>query len=305
MYMQVHSSYFQQLGQHVQLPHICPWRGRPYLQRESGGIISHVAVDHVALYRQHSSIPVALPARHSKRCRENRQISAHQLWFKRTGCSNWYAPSTSLQRTVLCTCSVAIAGVEAKAQGAQARVERRRGLDNEAKTSTLGREGLPSPQFPSRPREFIHRHLPAPAHHQKRIQLQLYYCVLISILCFFQLAGILPSRALHQSLALSSTVGLNSDLKTILSKLSRQQHDAKTTTNLDELNRLVQLILKQPDAAGEVWRSGIIPVIIELSHCGRQETEEQARVALSLLGYAPPYAGRGLRILAIDGGGTR
>ena len=123
---------------------------------------------------------------------------------------------------------------------------------------------------------------------------------------FFQLgAGILPSRALHQSLALSSTVGLNSDLKTILSKLSRQQHDAKTTTNLDELNRLVQLILKQPDAAGEVWRSGIIPVIVELSHCGRQETEEQARVALSLLGYAPPYAGRGLRILAIDGGGTR
>ena len=35
------------------------------------------------------------------------------------------------------------------------------------------------------------------------------------------------------------------------------------------------------------------------------EIQQQKNKALSLLGYVPPYKGHGLRILAIDGGGTR
>jgi len=63
---------------------------------------------------------------------------------------------------------------------------------------------------------------------------------------------------------------------------------------------------KSPGTASQVWETGgIIPRLVELQDCGLLEAEEQARLCLSLLGYAPPYSGRGLRILSIDGGGTR
>ena len=83
---------------------------------------------------------------------------------------------------------------------------------------------------------------------------------------------------------------------------------SKNTTSLNELSKLRQLVLlllNQPQSASEVWRSGGVPIIIELSRCGRELVEQQARITLSLLGHPPPYAGRGPKILAIDGGGTR
>ncbi len=35
------------------------------------------------------------------------------------------------------------------------------------------------------------------------------------------------------------------------------------------------------------------------------EIQQEKNMALALLGYVPPFKGRGLRILALDGGGTR
>ena len=72
------------------------------------------------------------------------------------------------------------------------------------------------------------------------------------------------------------------------------------------LYRLSEALRESVETAEQVWeRRGVVAKLVELQACGRAGVEEQARVCLSLLGYAPPYLGRGLRILSIDGGGTR
>ena len=45
--------------------------------------------------------------------------------------------------------------------------------------------------------------------------------------------------------------------------------------------------------------------LIKLKETGPREIQQQSNMVLSLLGCPPPYKGRGLRILSIDGGGTR
>ena len=82
----------------------------------------------------------------------------------------------------------------------------------------------------------------------------------------------------------------------------------KNTASLHQLDRLRQLVVllqKHPEAAEDAWNIGVVPTLVELKDCGQLKVEHQARMALSLLGYAPPYSGRGIRILAVDGGGTR
>ena len=80
-----------------------------------------------------------------------------------------------------------------------------------------------------------------------------------------------------------------------------------TGRNADTLHRLSALLLHEsPHAAKQVWdERGAVSKLLRLQECGVKEVEEQARICLSLLGHAPPYSGRGLRILSIDGGGTR
>ena len=75
--------------------------------------------------------------------------------------------------------------------------------------------------------------------------------------------------------------------------------------HLDQLRRLVVSLHRNPALAGGVWKAGLVPKLIEFSRCGVSDFERQARMALALVGYAPPYSGRGLRILSVDGGGTR
>ena len=65
------------------------------------------------------------------------------------------------------------------------------------------------------------------------------------------------------------------------------------------------LLRDHPQSRTEVWESGIVSTLINLLETGPSEVQQQANIALSLLGHVPPYEGHGLRILAIDGGGIR
>ena len=74
---------------------------------------------------------------------------------------------------------------------------------------------------------------------------------------------------------------------------------------LERLQKLVCLLKENPGISAEVWRDGLVPVLAEMSESGPIELEQPARLILSLVGYAPPYRGHGVRILSLDGGGTR
>ena len=65
------------------------------------------------------------------------------------------------------------------------------------------------------------------------------------------------------------------------------------------------LLRDHPQSRTEVWESGIVSTLINLLETGPNEVQQQANIALSLLGHVPPSEGHGLRILAIDGGGIR
>lgn len=74
---------------------------------------------------------------------------------------------------------------------------------------------------------------------------------------------------------------------------------------LDQLRRLVCLLKENSDVSSLVWQDGLIPVLVELLESDQKEVEQLARLILSLVGHTPPYRGHGLRILSLDGGGTR
>ncbi len=53
-------------------------------------------------------------------------------------------------------------------------------------------------------------------------------------------------------------------------------------------------------------QENVIPILLKTMNKSQdQATIDQARQALAMVGYAFPVKGRGIRILAIDGGGTR
>ena len=54
-----------------------------------------------------------------------------------------------------------------------------------------------------------------------------------------------------------------------------------------------------------MWEEGGVQLLMKLATVGSREVQRKARLALALVGHAPPYAKQGLRILTIDGGGTR
>ena len=94
------------------------------------------------------------------------------------------------------------------------------------------------------------------------------------------------------------------DLLTSITNLSPKVVDPSC---IDLLNQLTTTLQRSPTMAPlQTWEKvGVVPKLVELEECGVLEVEQQARLNLSLLGYPPRFSGRGLRILSIDGGGTR
>ncbi len=104
---------------------------------------------------------------------------------------------------------------------------------------------------------------------------------------------------------LSTSPDSSGSIGALCNELKAFPPGSKSLRHLDQLGRLVTQLHRKPECAREAWDNGVVPTLVELTDCGQSEMESQARMALCLLGYAPPYAGKGLRILSIDGGGTR
>ena len=95
------------------------------------------------------------------------------------------------------------------------------------------------------------------------------------------------------------------NLQDLLKSSSQLRKSRVNLRHLDKLHQVVLLLQRHPEVSADVWRAGIVPLLMESKDCGQLEVEHQARLALTLLGYTPPCSGRGIRILSVDGGGTR
>lgn len=72
------------------------------------------------------------------------------------------------------------------------------------------------------------------------------------------------------------------------------------------LEEVCKHLLQHPQEKGTLVKEGLIRVALNLKRrSSNTDIQTQASVALSLLGYHEPPGGQGIRILSIDGGGTR
>ncbi|XP_036374229.1 calcium-independent phospholipase A2-gamma [Megalops cyprinoides] len=74
------------------------------------------------------------------------------------------------------------------------------------------------------------------------------------------------------------------------------------------INRVEDLsyhLLEFPETSGVAVKERVIPCLLRLRQTGDLALQAAVREALALVGYTDPVKGRGIRVLSIDGGGTR
>lgn len=116
------------------------------------------------------------------------------------------------------------------------------------------------------------------------------------------------SRSVSQMMEAPSQQQQRNLLENLQDLFKSSNQFGKTRVNLrhlDKLHQLVILLQRHPKVSADVWKAGIVPLLMVSKDCGQLEVEHQARLALTLLGYTPPCSDRGIRILSVDGGGTR
>ncbi|KAL0968764.1 hypothetical protein UPYG_G00271390 [Umbra pygmaea] len=74
------------------------------------------------------------------------------------------------------------------------------------------------------------------------------------------------------------------------------------------INRVEELsyhLLEFPDTRGVAVKEKVVPCLLRLRQAEDSSLQAAVREALALVGYTNPVKGRGIRVLSIDGGGTR
>lgn len=100
-----------------------------------------------------------------------------------------------------------------------------------------------------------------------------------------------------------SQVEIDRRSRALLRSVAVATTPASQIARLEELN---QHMLDNPSSLCILLKERAIAIVLRLrQYCGHSTVAATARETLALLGYVDPPRGRGLRILSIDGGGTR
>lgn len=100
-----------------------------------------------------------------------------------------------------------------------------------------------------------------------------------------------------------SQVEIDRRSRALLKSVAVATTPASHIARLEELN---QHMLDNPSSLCILLKERAIAIVLRLrQYCGHSTVAATARETLALLGYVDPPRGRGLRILSIDGGGTR
>ncbi|XP_010792653.1 calcium-independent phospholipase A2-gamma-like [Notothenia coriiceps] len=97
-------------------------------------------------------------------------------------------------------------------------------------------------------------------------------------------------------------VSVDNQTRSLVKGLQRVNDVKLLTSRVEELSLH---ILEFPETRGVAIKESVLPCLLRLRQARDLPLQAAVREALALIGYAEPVKGRGIRVLTIDGGGTR
>ncbi|CAJ1054977.1 calcium-independent phospholipase A2-gamma [Xyrichtys novacula] len=97
-------------------------------------------------------------------------------------------------------------------------------------------------------------------------------------------------------------VSVDNRTRALVKGLQRVTEVKLLTSRVEELSFH---LLEFPETRGVAIKESVIPCLLRLRQARDLPLQAAVREALSLVGYTDPVKGRGIRVLSIDGGGTR
>ncbi|XP_033987375.1 calcium-independent phospholipase A2-gamma [Trematomus bernacchii] len=109
-------------------------------------------------------------------------------------------------------------------------------------------------------------------------------------------------KRLIQREKIIARVSVDSQTRSLVKGLQRVNDVKLLTSRVEELSFH---ILEFPETRGVAIKESVLPCLLRLRQARDLPLQAAVREALALIGYAEPVKGRGIRVLTIDGGGTR
>ncbi|XP_014901102.1 calcium-independent phospholipase A2-gamma [Poecilia latipinna] len=109
-------------------------------------------------------------------------------------------------------------------------------------------------------------------------------------------------QLLSQREKIIARVSVDNRTRALVKGLQRVSDVELLTTRVEELSFH---LLEFPETRGVAVKENLLPCLLRLRQARDLSLQAAVREALALVGYTDPVKGRGIRVLAIDGGGTR
>ncbi|CAK6949887.1 calcium-independent phospholipase A2-gamma [Scomber scombrus] len=109
-------------------------------------------------------------------------------------------------------------------------------------------------------------------------------------------------QLLAQREKIIARVSLDNRTRTLVKGLQRVTDVRLLTSRVEELS---YHLLEFPETRGVAIKESMLPCLLRLRQARDLPLQAAVREALAVVGYTEPVKGRGIRVLAIDGGGTR
>uniref|UniRef100_A0A4W5N5R0 Patatin-like phospholipase domain containing 8 n=1 Tax=Hucho hucho TaxID=62062 RepID=A0A4W5N5R0_9TELE len=107
---------------------------------------------------------------------------------------------------------------------------------------------------------------------------------------------------LSQREKIIARVSMDNRTRALVQGIQKAPHVNIHTSRVEELSLH---LLEYPETRGVAVKERVIPCLLRLRQTRDPRLQAAVREALALVGYTDPVKGQGIRILAIDGGGTR
>ena len=103
--------------------------------------------------------------------------------------------------------------------------------------------------------------------------------------------------------SLKTAVSIQNRTRSLVEALRAAKSEQSRQIRLEEFND--HLLRYQGVSKSQAIQEQAISTLLEIRRKGNKEVRREAQKALTLLGWVDPVKGRGIKVLAIDGGGSR